>query len=103
MSDVIWKYPLNQQKDNLIICKKVLHAGLDPEQTIVAWVLTSDVFTEDDPAKKMFVSIYGTGEPVGDTAGEYINTFSAGDYVFHVYAKDGEDGESPDEDTSVPD
>lgn len=103
MSDVIWKYPLDQQMDNLILCREVLHVGLDPSQTIVAWVRTSEVFTEDDPAKRMFVSVYGTGFPIDSGAGDYINTFLIDGYVFHAFVKDGEDGESPNEDTSVSD
>jgi hypothetical protein len=85
MARTIWKFPLSVTDHQVIempsdaICLSVaVQAGV-----VCLWV-------EVDPAtepKKRLIRIYGTGHPMSEFPGRYLNSFMlmGGDLVFHAY------------------
>jgi len=81
----IWKYPLkdaDQQNLKLPVGAKILTVQIQ-RGVACLWALVDEEMMPSTEIRT--IAIYGTGNPMPDEAGEYIATFQAGEFVFHVF------------------
>jgi hypothetical protein len=82
----IYKYPIeikDQQKIQVHLDCKFLYAGLDNNNTPCVW---AEVDTESQKFWRV-INIFGTGNPMPNPVGQYLNSFNQNPFVWHVYIK----------------
>lgn len=87
MAATIWKFPLEAVENQIIIMPVgaiVLTVAMQ-YQTPTLWALVDPSAVGGVGRRK--IAIYGTGHPLPEDYGVYINTFqmAGGDLVFHVF------------------
>ena len=88
----IWKYAMAHTEDQVILMPlgaKILTVQMQ-RGMIALWAMVDETFTRSFPNAQMeprHIGIFGTGNPMPDNPGIYINTFQEADgmLIWHAF------------------
>lgn len=88
-NNTIWKFQLPQNGEAQFPVAlpgkrpTPLRVDFDPMRILVLWAAIDKDLRED--TKTVIITIVGTGHPLPENAGTYMNTFTLGVFVFHAF------------------